>query len=382
MANIVKPDCRYFNGYKPCRFGGQCQGCEEFAVAQPDLLLINLDALGDVLRTTALLPAIRRAHPEARITWLTRPRAAALLQGNPDIDRVMVWDCDGITELRSRRFDLVLNADKSPGSAGLTMQLEANEKRGFGLYPRGGIVALNPEAEELFRLGLDDHAKFRVNQRTEQDLLAEALGFTHARDPMCLVLNPQEKAGGSRRQVGFNTGCSPAYPYKKLPLKTQMDAIRLIAPQVDGPILLLGGPEDAERNRQIAQQVPGLVELTPTDQGLRTGAAALDRVDVVVSGDSLGMHMAIALGKHVVAWFGPTCPQEIDLYDRGIKLLADVECAPCWRSTCDHVPMCHDRVEPDWIAAAVMRCLDARQQGLPLDEVWREGKPSAGAWAW
>ena len=52
----------------------------------------------------------------------------------------------------------------------------------------------------------------------------------------------------------------------------------------------------------------------------------MNRCDVVISGDSLGMHMAIALSKHVVAWFGPTSPQEIDLYDRGVKLLADRLC--------------------------------------------------------
>jgi ADP-heptose:LPS heptosyltransferase len=40
-----------------------------------EVLLINLDALGDVLRTTALVPAIRRALPGVRLTWLTDPRA-------------------------------------------------------------------------------------------------------------------------------------------------------------------------------------------------------------------------------------------------------------------------------------------------------------------
>ena len=47
----------------------------------------------------------------------------------------------------------------------------------------------------------------------------------------------------------------------------------------------------------------------------------MNACDIVVSGDSLGMHMAIGLKKWVVAWFGPTCHQEIDLYDRGAKFL-------------------------------------------------------------
>jgi heptosyltransferase-2 len=102
------------------------------------------------------------------------------------------------------------------------------------------------------------------------------------------------------------------------------------------------------------------------DRGLRHGASEINRCDVVVSGDSLGMHMAIALEKHVVAWFGVTCPQEIDLYDRGLKILADVGCAPCWKSECDQKLPCRDQVDPEWIADAVSDCLVARASSQPI----------------
>ena len=249
------------------------------------------------------------------------------------------------------------------------MQVEADERRGFGLSPEGAIVPFNPSAWPLYALGLDDEAKFRVNQRTEQDLLAEAMGFSHERDPYVLALEPFEKRDSPPRKVGFNTGCSPLYPYKKLPLAVLADAIRAVATDLDEPVLLLGGPEDTERNATLAQALGPLVEPTPTTEGLRRGLAEIDRCDVVVTGDSLGMHMAIGLGKHVVAWFGPTCPQEIDLYDRGIKLLAEVGCAPCWKKRCDNDPMCHDRVPVELIRTAVLDCLDARSTGRPLADL-------------
>ena len=74
-VSVYRTDCRFFTGYRPCSFGGACDGCGDYQSVQLDVLLINLDALGDVLRTTALLPAIRRQYPRARITWLTRARA-------------------------------------------------------------------------------------------------------------------------------------------------------------------------------------------------------------------------------------------------------------------------------------------------------------------
>jgi heptosyltransferase-2 len=149
----------------------------------------------------------------------------------------------------------------------------------------------------------------------------------------------------------------------------QADAIRHIVAHTQEPVLLLGGPEDRDRNHALASALGDLVEQTPTDEGLLAGAAHIQRCDVVVSGDSLGMHMAIGLGKHVVVWFGVTCPQEIEVYDRGIKLLADVPCAPCWKRSCENTPKCYDQVRPDDIAQAVIDCLQARETRQPINAV-------------
>ena len=142
--------------------------------------------------------------------------------------------------------------------------------------------------------------------------------------------------------------------------------------------MLLGGPEDQADHALLSERLGGLVETTPVDQGLEVGAAQVDRCDVVVTGDSLGMHMAIALEKHVVAWFGPTSPQEIDLYDRGIKLLADVGCAPCWKPECDQQLPCNTVLPADLIGRAVSDCLAARTSGSSVDEV-RGGSWWSGA---
>ncbi len=362
-----RTDCRLFNGYRPCAHGGQCASCDRFEGVDLDVLLINLDALGDVLRTTALLPAIRRRYPRARITWLTRSRALPLLEGNPDIDRVLVLGVESDILLRTLHFDVVLNADKSMIAGAVAMQVHAKERRGFGIDETGAIIPLNASAEHLYRLGMDDAAKFFGNRRTAPDLLAEALGFEHKRDGY--VLNIGRDPAGVARKVGFNTGCGPKWPYKKLGVDLTEACVRRIVASTDEPVLLLGGPEDVADHAELGKRLGDMVEPTPLDVGLREGAAHVDRCDVVVTGDSLGMHMAIALDKHVVAWFGPTSPQEIDLYDRGIKVLADVACAPCWKSSCDVSDPCRDRVHPEWISIAVEDCLRSRALGRPLSEV-------------
>jgi ADP-heptose:LPS heptosyltransferase len=74
---------------------------------------------------------------------------------------------------------------------------------------------------------------------------------------------------------------------------------------------------------------------------------------LVVSGDTLGMHIAIGLAKLVVAWFGLTCEQEIELYGRGVKLVADVPCRPCWQKECAEALKCHQQVKASDIVTAV-----------------------------
>ncbi len=376
MSDVAdtRRDCHRFTGYRPCAPGRLCAGCDLYDPVQGEVLIINLDAMGDVLRTTAQLPALRRAWPRARISWLTRARALPLLEGHPLLDRALPLSLEAVCELQARQFDLLLCVDKGRSACGLARTLRAHTKRGFGLDDHGVVVPLNPEAEHLYRTGLDDELKFRVNTLSEPAMLAQALRLPWTREAYQLHLAEHERVGPPRR-VGFNTGASPGWPRKRLDRHLQLRAISLVHQATGQPVLLLGGPEDRERNAWLVRNLGPAVEPTPTDAGLRVGAAHVARCEVVVSADSLGMHLAIALGCHVVAWFGPTCPQEIDLFDRGIKLLAPVDCAPCWDPGCARAPACDSALEPALIRDAVLDCLAARDAQRPIDEV------RGGCWA-
>ncbi len=94
-----------------------------------------------------------------------------------------------------------------------------------------------------------------------------------------------------------------------------------------------------------------------TDNSIRQFQALIGRCDLIVSGDSLGMHLAIAEKRPVVVLFGPTCPQEIELYGRGEKIVSPLACAPCYRAECDRGPTCMQAIEPETVVAAVKRWL-------------------------
>jgi heptosyltransferase-2 len=56
------------------------------------------------------------------------------------------------------------------------------------------------------------------------------------------------------------------------------------------------------------------------------------------------MHLAIGLKKKVIALFGPTCAQEIELYGRGEKVISSIPCAPCYRRHCEVSPNCMEAI--------------------------------------
>jgi heptosyltransferase-2 len=317
------------------------------------------------------------------------------------VDRVYVWEPESWLKLQSLQFDVVMNFDKAIASAALIMSLNATTKLGYGLNNRSVIIPLNREAEYNYRLGLDDNLKFRLNQKPNTQLLAEAVGLKYERDEYVLKLSIEEtrfcdayrqriefsghstfshasisnssepvrgpdNIGGdeiaSRRRrdrrspmiVGFNTGCSLLFPNKKMTIDQHVILIDELSKRDGLRILLLGGPEDAERNAEIVRRVGDKVVGTPTMEGIRRGICYENLCDVIITGDSFGMHVAIALKKYVIVWFGVSCPQEIDLYDRGVKLIPEgLSCSPCWKRECPYQLECIQMIDLDRIIKEV-----------------------------
>lgn len=331
------------------------------------MLLIHLGALGAVVRSTALLPAIVRKYPGAHLTWVTDGPADVLLREHPLVDRVIVANHDGLLSLMALEFDVAFVVDKSLKASGLLRATKARKVFGFlANATTGAFEPVTPAAHESWEIGLSDHLKFHVNRKPETQLTQEALELgPWGRDPYSLFLSAEEETEVTCRRslwnscgrstvIGLNTGCANTIPAKKLSVEGHVRLLQELyrtsraevteAPEV---YVLLGGKEDTERNQAIAARARALgisVFESPTEMGLRDGMISVAACDAVMSGDSLGLHMALAFGKPVVAWFGPTCAHEIDLYG-GAAILTSAPCAPCWKRSCQKNLMCYDQVD-------------------------------------
>ncbi len=353
-------DCRHFLGDRPCKFNRLCEGCGDYEPMGPRVLIIKLGALGDVVRTAALLPGLtQRTVDEPYVTWLTSPAALDLVKRMKGVHRAWAYNEESLARLRVEKFDWVISLDKEPGPCSVAMNVQADNKVGIGLSRYGTPFPLTEDADYYFQLGLDNDEKFHRNKLSYQQLMYEALGFRYEGQRYEIELTEADLAAADRvfrsfkdtkllpgkiEWIGINPGAGNVFAHKAWREEGYVNLIRALAEErPNARCVLLGGEDEAVLIARILSAVGKIpVYHAGTNHSLGAFAAILDRCNVVVCGDTLAMHLAIARGRRVVAIFGPTCEQEIDLFGKGVKIKSPIECSPCYLRKCDKSPHCQD----------------------------------------
>jgi len=345
-----RADCRFFTGEKPCAphktEGVTCGSCPRYQAIKGIRLIFKLAAAGDVLRSTAIIPALRRRFPQSALWWITAPGSKPLLQGHPGLD----WISDYLSPisgiLEKTTFEAVYNLDMSRESCSMLAQIKKPGKvYGFKLSKLGTVVPANSLSRGWFNMGLWDSIK-RGNRLTYQEHLLGMSGLEPGEDKPELYLSQAEldfgrefhrnkRLGRYSKLVGFNIGAGGRWPTKKWPSENFIQLARLIKTrQPKTGILLYGGPEESAALAKMAARLKGTAVNTGSDNSLRRFAALVGLSDILVTGDTLALHVGVALGLRVAALFGPTSDSEIDLYGNGVKLTPSTACVCYYLDHC------------------------------------------------
>ncbi|MBZ5497878.1 MAG: glycosyltransferase family 9 protein [Acidobacteriia bacterium] len=366
---IAHYDCRHFLGHKPCIYRRPCEDCPHYAPFGKRILIIKLAAVGDVLRTTPLLRGLRRAYPDSHITWLTESDAVPLLQGVGEIDRLVPYSFESVLQIGRETFDQLYCLDKEPKAIAMAMGVQASDRIGFGMSRYGNVKPLSPNSEYMFELGIDDLLKFRLNSKTYPELLFECAGLPYPKPQEYLLPDLVAEIAAGREllrtlgiapgglKVGLNTGASDLFATKKWTEEGYAELADLLARQLGATALLLGGPAEAERNARIAAAAAHAPVNAGTHHSLRSFAGIIGNLDLIVTGDTLAMHIAIGLGVPALVILGATCHKEIELYGRGAMIVSDFECSPCYLSACPKKTTCMRAIPAQRVFGAAARLL-------------------------
>lgn len=275
------------------------------------ILVLCTRRLGDVLLTTPLIRALKRAWPAARIDALTLASSAAVLAGNPDLEAVITlperapWRESLRAVGAARRYDLALSTLYNDRPH--LLALWAAAQRANVVPPAGNPGArwkrwLSPRRAELQP----------VHTVVQYLLLADALGI-----PRCLDVVPPRPADerrldellGPRRAAPYVVvHPAPLYEYKAWTLAGWRGLLRWLGAQGLRAVVT-GGPGEAER-AFVASVCADSDPEAVTNAGGRLTLAELtplmERARAYVGPDTSVTHLAAATGVPTVALFGPS----------------------------------------------------------------------------
>jgi ADP-heptose:LPS heptosyltransferase len=330
------------------------------------VLLISSTALGDTVLSTAAFAPLRRRFPAARIAALIHAPYVPLFRHCPELDEVVpsrgAWrGFVGLAQrLRRERPDLALI-------------LHGNEPQATPLAYLAGarwIVKL-PNASNPFRfllanreppvawaeLGHGLNQRLRTAALVSADVAGARMALPVTAAAVAAVDGFLAEAGlAGRRLIGFQCGASaasrmwPAAHFAEL-------GRRLLASHTDATIVLTGSP--AERDyleglrRDIGERCRVACELP-----IETLPALIDRLDVLVSGDTGTMHVAVATGTPTVCLFAVSDPATSGpAYDHELHSVIHRPCPDLAIGTKTDDPRCIARIGVDEVLSAVEKQL-------------------------
>jgi lipopolysaccharide heptosyltransferase I len=307
-----------------------CEGAEDLPdLGKPEnILLIKMSSLGDVVHGVPTLAAVRVRFPAAKITWLVDERFRDVIAAHPALKSIIAapapkwlttWPAartlraagqyQVIPELRSRRFDLVLD-------------LQGLFRTGFlaaatGARQRIGLAEAREGAPLFYTQTISAPWQWHAVRRCLR--LAELLGARaeHASPRIYVEARGLEAAQRLRSEHGL----AAAEPYvvvsprssrveKNWPPERFAELIAHLWRARGLRTLLLGGGTDSPVCRQIAadSHSPAIVV---TRVRLSVAMAIISEAALVVSNDSGPLHLAAALARPLVGIYGPTDPARV-----------------------------------------------------------------------
>ena len=313
------------------------------------ILIIKLGALGDVLRTTSLLKGIKQKYKESEIYWVTKKESINLLKNNHLIYKSVISDSDYPINLKNIHFDIVINLDEDMAACNITKNVTKDKIIGFFLDKKNNILCTET-AKEWYDMGLlgkhpDNDILKKKNKKTYQQLMAEILEISSENNEIIFNLNKNQIQFASdfkRRYnisendlvIGLNTGSGERWPSKMLSIEKTANLAQKLSKQLNAKIVLFGGKNELERNNKIIVMSKIPIINAGCGNDLIEFPGLISICDLFITSDSLGLHIALALKRKIIALFGPTSATEIEMYGLGIKIIPKDKCYCCYKSDC------------------------------------------------
>ncbi len=320
------------------------------------ILIIRMDLIGDLVLSLPVVHLLKRTYPQAEIDILALPSSAKVIAGDPDVRTIITYDPNIwrrpkslfkpgnwrtaraiYRQLHAQNYDLAVSVF-GPWAAILSVFSGAQRRLGYGKESYPGLMTDNVAGRHW---NAHDH----LHEVDYCIRLAQAAGATiqpadriptlfvgaQAQQEVEILL---QREGISSAQtliachVSANNGQS-----KRWPIQYWATLIDRLIRDTGAEVLFTGAPDDqplitaiSARMHEHAINLAGKTSLTQL-------AALLQRVDLLITGDSGPMHIAGAVNTALIAIHGPTDPALSGSVSTQATILRDpIWCSPCYKA--------------------------------------------------
>ncbi len=311
------------------------------------ILIVNVNWRGDVLFSTPFIRALRKKYPNSFIACLVAPRCAPILENNPHLDEIIIFDearsyrgllgkLRLIRLLRSKHFDAAFLLHRSFTRALICCFAGIPERAGYFTKKRAFILSrsIPQPIKELHKVeyflniaracGIEAENKDYefFPSREDKDYIDELLQKNGLRmSDFLVVINP----GGN-------------WELKRWPKENFARLADRLIREKQAKIIITGAKKDISLARDIASLMEGCPFVLCGSTTLGQLAALMGKAALVISNDSGPLHIALSQKAKVVGLFGPTSAMITGPYGRSdyTVIQKDVGCrTPCYKLNCN-----------------------------------------------
>ncbi len=342
------------------------------------ILIIKPSSLGDVIHALPFLHSLKQSFPDSQVDWVISSSLKGIIEDNPLINNLILLNKDSwksikklpgtLSELvslrktlKSRRYDMVIDLQGLLRSGLIAFSTPTTLTAGFA------------DAREGSRFFYDNKVKVSKNLHAVDKCLevAKSVGARVNKTHFPLHINSETK----NRVIALVENIkdyivivpSARWTSKRWPA----EKFALLISKLSTPCIIAGSKGDSRIAGKILKQLSLITKQGSISSGAKAAAyisgvqskrvinlcvktdlkeltAIIAGAKAVVSNDSGPMHIAAALGKPVIAVFGPTDPEKTGPYgwqkNNSLRVIrTKVPCSPCRKRSCNEM-ICMDNI--------------------------------------
>lgn len=307
------------------------------------ILIVRFSSIGDIVLTTPVVRAIHEQKPEIEIHYITKKSFSSLLNDNPHIKKIYTIEksvSEVIDALKSEKYDFIIDLHKN------IRTLRLKQSLGVKSY---SFDKLNFQKWMLVNFKVDKLPNIHVVDRYFEAV--KEIGVVNEGKRCELFLKDSDKVDtikefGLKPQEYLSVAVGAQFATKMLP----EDMLISILLKINSPIVLLGGPTDVERGKNLIEGLKDKPNVFNAINrfSLTQSASIVAQSKVILTHDTGLMHIATTFNIPIVSVWGSTVPEfgmypyypsHPELYS--IHEVKNLSCRPCSKIGYDTCPKKH-----------------------------------------